>query len=984
MGATQWSLGSIVSGFELVEITTLEDYKATGYLFRHIATKMEVYQVVNDDTELFFGYVFRTTPSNDYGIAHILEHSVLAGSKKYPVRDPFMTLLKGSTNTYMNAMTYPDKTLYPAASPLREDFENLFSVYSDAVFAPLLREETFQQEGVRLVCDEDSCHFEGVVYNEMLGDGGDHDSIVGRQSVRALFPDTLYSYESGGIPEEIIKLDYQQFLSFYGKFYHPSNCRLFLYGKLEVGEKLEYLDNEYLRTSGMIKVDEIPPCAQSWSAPRKSTFTSPVEEGEGEENSSVVLSWATSEISDPLEIVTLSTLVDILLGNPGSPLYKALLDTKLGLDVSPESGMSADFRQMPFVVGFKGIKQEKADEAEACILAEIKKLVTKGIDREVIDACMKRARFKLQEIPGGVPLGIRALLRSLRGWMMGLSPSSSIGISKPLEALENALKEDSRYFENWMQIHLLDNPHRCLVTVVPDKEHQKRQLSAIAKYAKQQYDALGKKGLKTLAEQNAHFLQFEQDGDTPETLATVPRLHLEDLPKEIKTNTYEHLMLSGRDLFFRPLFCNGIVYIDLAIQLEDLSERELMLMPLYLRLVQMTGLGDLTYPQVANILRHLTGDFSMYLESGSSLDGSFDRIMVLSRTKTLVEDFPEAMKFIGNLLQNANVGDQERITAALSDLKTDYVDNVTYNAHSFAALAAASVMNTVQHEGEVLSGLHQWFFLRTITDDQIPSLAEELLSLQKVLSNRNRYSLHLTCDEQYYKKLTKTLEKFLEKFPEGEVPVPRKRTYGDVVESEPHSVALYRLPSTVSYCAYVMKSSPCGSALQAAQVLLGQILSGNELWEVVRGQGGAYGVSAHADVTEQLFLFTSYRDPRIAGTLSDFKKVLETYTDKEIDWKHIENALISTVGEDLKPLSPSQEAILSFRRILYNITDEFRSKRRTQLLSITAQDLNEGAKALIENAGEKDSFVALAGGQLISTEKDKNPILDRPSVRLPL
>jgi Zn-dependent M16 (insulinase) family peptidase len=984
MGVVQWSLGNVVSGFELVEISPLQDYKATGYLFRHIATGMEVYQVVNEDTELFFSYVFRTIPNNDCGIAHILEHSVLAGSKKYPVRDPFMTLLKGSTNTYMNAMTYPDKTLYPAASPLREDFENLFNVYSDAVFAPLLREETFQQEGVRLVCDEEACHFEGVVFNEMLGDGGDHDSIVGRQSVRALYPDTLYSYESGGSPEEIIKLDYQKFLSFYSKFYHPSNCRLFLYGKMEIGEKLEYLDREYLRTCNMIKVEGVPPCAQSWSAPRKAVFTSPVEEGEGQENSSVVLSWATTEVSDPLEIITLSTLVDILLGNPGSPLYKALLDSKLGLDISPESGMSADFRQMPFVVGFKGIKQEKADEAEACILSEIKKLVTGGIEREVIDSCMKRAKFKQQEIPGGIPMGIRGLLRSLRGWMMGLSPTSSIGISKPLQDLENSLKEDSRYFENWMQKHLLDNPHRCLVIVVPDKEHQKKQLGAIAKYAHQQYDALGKKGLKTLSEQNAHFLQFEQMGDTAENLATVPRLHLEDLPQEIKTNTHEHLVVSGRDLYYRPLFCNGIVYADLAIQLEDLSEREMMLMPLYLRLVQMTGLGKLTYPQVATTLRHLTGDFSMYLESGSSLAEPSERILVLSRIKTLVADFTPAMKFIGELLRQAQVGDVERIKAALSDLKTDYVDNVTYNAHSFAALAAASAMNTVQYEGEVLSGLHQWFFLETLSEDQIPSIASELEALQQVLSNRNRISVHLTCDKKNGKKLIKTIERFLDQFPQGKIPVPSKRSYPGKPVENPHAVALYRLPSTVSYSAYVLQSNQKGTTLQAAQVLLGQILSGNDLWEVVRGQGGAYGVSAHADVIEELFLFTSYRDPRIAGTMADYKKVLETYSNKEIDWKDIENALISTVGEDLKPLSPSQEAILSFRRILYSITDDFRSMRRKQLLAITAKDLNEGAKALLANAEVKDSFVALAGGQLLAVEKEKSPKLDCPSVRLPL
>ncbi|MGH0052108.1 MAG: insulinase family protein, partial [Sphaerochaetaceae bacterium] len=245
MTQRQWALGDEFAGFQLVEITQLDEYGGTGYLFRHIETNMEIFQLINSDRERFFSYVFRTLPSNDCGIAHILEHSVLAGSQRYPVRDPFMTLLKGSTNTFMNAMTNPDKTLYPGASPLKKDFENLFRVYTDAVFAPLLREETFWQEGVRLVCEDENCHYEGVVYNEMLGDSADHDSIVGKGSIRSLFPDTPYSFESGGNPEQIVRLDYKQFRSFYSQFYHPSNCKLFLYGDLEVGEYLSFLDEEY-------------------------------------------------------------------------------------------------------------------------------------------------------------------------------------------------------------------------------------------------------------------------------------------------------------------------------------------------------------------------------------------------------------------------------------------------------------------------------------------------------------------------------------------------------------------------------------------------------------------------------------------------------------------------------------------------------------------------------------------------------------------
>ena len=983
MTERQWAVGDEVSGFVLSEVSPLEEYKATGYLFSHIATGMEVYQVVNDDKELFFSYVFRTLPNNDAGIAHILEHCCLAGSKKYPVKDPFMTLLKGSTNTFMNAMTYPDRTMYPAASPLQKDFDNLFSVYTDAVFAPLLREETFQQEGVRMVCEGDECHFEGVVYNEMLGGGADHDSIVGRNSVRSLFPDTPYAFDSGGAPEHIIQLNYQQFLAFYSMFYHPSNCKLFIYGDMPVGEKLEMLESEYLRSYAKLNVDSLPPLSEAWKAPRKTSFTSPVEEGESENGDSVVLSWATCETSDPLSLITLSTLVDILLGNAGAPLYKALLDTKLGKDISPESGMSADFREMPFTVGFKGIDAERAEEAQEFILSSLKDIVAKGIDSDIIASSIKRSRFKQQEIPGGFPNGFRALIRSLKGWLVDQSPSATIGTTAPLQALEDALVDNPRYFEDWIQKHLLDNPHRSLVVVKADSEHEKRQTAAIDKYAQAQVQALGKKGMKALAQQNEHFVAFELEGDTIEDKEKVPYLKLEDLPSNIEPNIYEEHCIAERPLYLKKMFCNKIAYADFAFQLEDLSERELLLLPLYIRLLQMTGIGDMEYPEVTNKLKHLTGDTNLYVEMGSSHEGP-DKMLLVCRTRTLIEDFSEALTFLHSLFTASNVGDIERLQAALLNLKGDYVDNITYAAHSFASLAASSIFSAIQYEGEQLAGLEQWFFLENLHDEQLFLVAEEFKALQDKLNNRLRLTLHLGCDEELASTLVPAYEKFVQLFDLKEPVVAKVRSYEKVSQGTAHAVELYRLPSTVSYSAYVMRSSKRGSDEQAAQVLLGQIITGNDLWEKVRAQGGAYGVSAHADVMEELFFFSSYRDPRIAGTLADFIKTLELYTTKEVDPKDIENALITTVGNDLRPLSPSQSSILSFRRILYNITDDFRTKRRNQLLDMTSEHLNEGAQALLAHAKSEDSFVVVAGMQLLQAEKAKNPALDRPSRRLPL
>ncbi len=983
MSERQWAVGDELSGFRLVEIQALPDYKGEGYLFRHIETNMEVFQIVNDDSELFFSYVFRTLPNNDCGIAHILEHSVLAGSQRYPVRDPFMALLKGSTNTFMNAMTYPDKTLYPAASPLQKDFDNLFAVYTDAVFAPLLREETFWQEGVRLVCEGETCHFEGVVYNEMLGDGADHDSIVGKWSVRSLFPDTPYAFDSGGNPEQIVQLDYQQFLSFYSRFYHPSNSRLFLYGKLPVGEKLEYLDSQYLKTRGSLNVNSICPLAKSWERERTVRLTSPMEEGQGPQSASVVLSWATTEVTDPLQVVTLSTLVDILLGNPAAPLYKALLDSELGLDISPESGMSADFRQMPFTVGFKGIATEKAAEAKTCILDALATIVDEGLDAELVASSLKRARFKQLEIPGGVPNGLRSLNRSLRGWLFDLSPFATIESAKPLADLEQALAANPRYFEDWIRQHLLENQHRCLVVVTPDGEHEKRQTQAIAKYAKQLALEMGKKGLKQLSAQTQRFLQFEQETDTPEALATVPYLHLDDLPSVVQPNTHQLEVAGGQDLFIRPQFCNQIVYADIAFRLEDFSERELLLLPFYTRLVQMTGMGDLSYAQVANRLKHLTGDFSLFAELGSSCTQE-DTLVLLCRTKTLLEDFEEAMLFVRRLLTEAKVDDLKQIKLVLNNYRTDFADSITYSAHSFASLCAASVFSPIQWEGEQLSGLHQWFFLESITEQQLPALAEEMKQLQSKLNNRQRIINHLSCDAEQVVPLIPVWQQFVEGFAE-QGPVKRnKRRYHEVSSGTVHEVQIYRLPATVSYAAWALRTSERGSLEQAAQVLLAQILTTNDLWEVIRGQGGAYGVSANADVMEQMFVFSSYRDPRIAGTYRDFKQILSSYTTKQIERKHLENALISIIGSELKPLSPGQDSLLSFRRLLYHISDEFRAMRREQLLSLASEDLNKGAQALLDLATKEDAYVVLSGSQLLETEKEKHPMLDRPSVRLPL
>lgn len=983
MQTQQWTTGDEIAGFKLLSITPLEEYRGTGYHFIHIETNMEVFQLVNDDIERFFSYVFKTLPANDSGVAHILEHCVLAGSKRYPVRDPFMSLLKGSANTFMNAMTFPDKTLYLAASPLKTDFDNLFSVYTDAVFAPLLREETFWQEGVRLVCTEEGCHFEGVVFNEMLGDGSNHDSIVGRNSVRSLFPDTPYAFNSGGDPGQIIKLDYQQFISFYNQYYHPSNAKLFLYGDLEVGEQLAWLDEHYLQRRGSINVASTAPLAAPWKGERSVVYTSPSEDGEGVKANSVLLSWACGEVTNSLEVVTLSTLVEILLGNPAAPLYHELIESGLGEDISPESGMSADFRQMPFLVGFKGIDDEVAEEAKVTILSALEEIVESGLDKDLVASSLKRSQFRLLEIPGGLPNGLRILNRSLRGWIYGAGPLETIGAAVPLQRLQEALEENPRYFEEWIQQHLLDNPHRCLITVKADEEHNARELDAITKYAAKIVDELGKKGIKEVQLQNERFTAFEEQKDDQQALDTIPRLLVDDLPKTIRENTHQVLKSMGRDLFVRTRFSNTIVYLNIAIDISDLSEDEMRLLPFYIRLVQMTGAGTYTYSEIATHVKRLLGDVTLFLEMGTDLDGEA-RELVLCRAKMLAEDTQEALDLVATMLTQAHLDEPKRLKQVLNNLKGSFRDSVSYSAHTYAALHAAQHFSEVQYAGEQLSGLSQWLYLEEIAEEDLPALGQRLTALQHRLNNRNRLTFHLLCDEERVAEIHPIIDRFALAFKEGAQIKSLKTRWGRQEPETVNETVLFRLPSTVSYQGWALRSEKRGSLMQSAQTLLAPIMSGNDLWEAIRARGGAYGVSATIDIMEEIFVFATYRDPRIADSLADIKRILEQYGEQVVDRSLIDNALITSIGAELRPLSPGQESLLSFRRLLYKISDEFRAKRREDLLSLNAEDIRESAKLLAEGAQRSQSLVVLSGKHLLDEQRKKDERYDRPATRLPL
>lgn len=996
--------GDELHGFILESIDVLEDYHGYGYFFRHRISGMEVYHVANEDPENFFGFIFKTPPVNDCGTPHIIEHCILAGSERYPVRDPFMSLLKGSANTFMNAMTYPDYTVYPAASPLEKDFSHLFSVYADAVFSPLLREETFWQEGIRITADESGeLKFDGVVFNEMLGELSDHDSIVGRQSIRSLYPDTPYFFESGGDPEHIIRLNYRQFAGYYASHYHPSNCRLFLYGDQDVTKRLALLDDRYLSDMSAMSISGPTLLAKPWNKPKTVSVTSPAQ-GDLQQNNdaTVTVSWATTCVEDPIEVLTLTTLVDILLGNPGAPLYKAIIDSHLSKDISQISGMDTSFRQMPFTVGFKGIDPARAQEAEQLVLDTLTTIVKQGIPTSLVQNAIKRQEFQLQEITGDAPMGLRAMSRAVRGWLQGKAPHVTVGVRSSLLKLKQMVDEAAQqdgalfaenergYFEQWIQKNLLDNPHRCLLIVKPDGAHNRMLEQSLNQRLDEVKASLGKDGLAQLQEHTRRFEQFEAQKDSPEALATIPVLRKEDLPETIRTLPQQLQSVAGVPVYVQGMDSNGIVYTDGLFSAGSLNESEQLLLPLFVRLLHMTGVNGVPYDEMAVRIRQTMGGLYFFLESSSMLtESDVSRSGLVFRMKSLARDHEASLKLLSEILSHADVADPERIGAVVNDLVSDFESNVAGSGQLFASQRASSHFSPVLWQNELWNGIAQWLHLVKLDiedHETVTRLGEELTSLQRKLIDRDRLIMHLCTDDSLLDEAATRMIGFAESLhaSTGLVKSGAEQLI-PFTEEQASSVELFTIPSSVSFSALVCRAAEPVDPVQTHETVLAHIITTNHLWEQVRGVGGAYGVSAHVDVLERLFAFSSYRDPRVEGTLQDFVSVLERIAEHGVQQELLDSAIVSIIARELRPLYPKNASMIAFRRALYEISDTFRAERRSWTLETTVDDIRRAAKTLLQSIENTSAVSSIAGEKMLERESKKSERLRgvKP-IRLPL
>ena len=929
------------SGFTVLSVDDLPDYKAKGILLEHDRTGFTVYFVDCGDTERFFSYTVYTPPENSKGIPHILEHTVLAGSRKYPVKDPFMLLARNSCNTFLNALTGVDRTYYPAASTVMKDFDNIFSVYTDAVFDPLLREETFMQEGIR-ISSEGGLHFEGVVFSEMLGEMAEHEYVLSSVSTKPLFGDSPYRYESGGDGREICRLRYDEYRDAYRRFYTPSNMSLFLYGDMDLWEKLSFLDSQYLGTRERgERIRRIAPSPR-WDAPRRVFASSPAEEGE--KGASVMLSWLLGDNAEGGESTLLSLIVDILLGSSGCPLYKAIAESSLGTDLSSESGMCSSYRDLVFSAGFSGADPGKADEIEAFLMDSLGKIAKEGFDRKAVEAAIRRMEFSLKEIPGGMPMGMRLFFQAEKALTFGTDIPSMLSPSRTIKAIRDKWEADPRFFEHWIEENLIGNPHRLLAVVRKDPEAQASIDRAIA-------GVLEERAPEYSEEKEEAFRAFQMKQDSLGALMSVPRLSVSDLPRRFERIAHS---INGK-IVECPMMTGGVVYTDILFDISDLSYDELDAANLYSRLISMCDTSDMDYPELQTELRYVSGGYAFFVESGSTSDGEA-RAFLVCRLKSLPGLEKEGLSLFLKIFSDGKIDDGKRIRAALTDISTDYQSSIVQSGQTYAMSMAASSLSPSLYIGERLSGISCWYTVEAMLSSDMEMLGKRLIAIRDRIITSARATVHVTAGDGDMVGAVEAASAFLSALPPGDPVVKVERTLPELPR-----FSAFTLSSSVSFVGIAGRGRCMADKDSSADRIFLSILSTVGLWNLIREKGGAYGVGAYLDYIERIWSFYSYRDPRLDGTVHDLRKAAEEFT---VDDGKLSDALIAELSKALRPSVPAIKSLVDMRRILYRIDDDERERKLGEMLALTPSDV----------MAARDRFLSRLDDVFIAVISDKGTV----------
>lgn len=954
-----------VDDFELLRDQEITEFKTRAKLYRHAKTGAEVLSLINDDENKVFGIVFRTPPEDSTGVAHILEHSVLCGSRKYPVKEPFVELIKGSLKTFLNAFTYPDKTCYPVASQNVKDFYNLIDVYLDAVFYPRITPHVFEQEGWHFELEDLSgpLKYKGVVFNEMKGAYSSPDSILAEVSQHSLFPDNTYGLDSGGNPEQIPYLTYDYFKAFHKKYYHPSNARIYFYGNDDPERRLRIL-SEYLKDFERVEPDSAIGAQPRFDEPRRIVerfAAGKRDEEEGEEEPSkgmVTVNWLLTDRPDAQLSLSLQILEHILLGLPGSPLRKALIDSGLGADLAGV-GMETELRQIYFSTGLKDIDPENADRLEKLIVEVLGSLRQDGIDPKAIEAALNTIEFRLRENnTGSQPRGLILMLRALTTWLYDGDPLALLSFEAPLKAVKSAFASNRAYFEDLIDRFLLKNSHRTTVVLIPDSELEEKKEALERDRLATIRKAMSREELEKAVENTLELKRRQEAPDSVEALATIPTLGISDLERKNKTIPLEILETSGIKTLYHDIFTNGILYLDLAFDLHSLPQEYLPYVRLFGRSLVEMGTEREDFVSLAQRIGQKTGGIHPEIFTSAVRGEEKSAAWLFLRAKAMVNQAGDLLDILKDVLISARLDNRERFRQMVHEEKARMERRLVPSGHMVVNQRIRAHFSESDWATEKMQGISYLLFVRKLAhkvEEDWKGVRQVLEDIRELLINRRSMLLNATVDGPGWQRCRGALSEFSDL-----LPIKRARSIQWKLDRAPAFEGMM-IPSLVNYVGKGINVKESSASYSGSALVITGYVRNSWLWDTVRVQGGAYGAMCILDRYSGTLTFVSYRDPNLVKTLARFDQARDFLRSTLLSQKELTKAIIGTIGNIDAYLLPDSRGYVSMARYLRGETEEGLQRMRDEVLSTTEADFRAFADVL--DKFRQEGIVKVLGSQ---------------------
>ncbi|MFC1840957.1 insulinase family protein [Thermodesulfobacteriota bacterium] len=942
----------VSSKYELLKEQHIPEINSQAFFYRHIKTGGEILSLVNDDENKVFGITFRTPPNDSTGLPHILEHSVLCGSRKYPVKEPFVELMKSSLQTYLNAMTFPDMTCYPVASQNLQDFYNLIDVYLDAVFFPRLTEYILMQEGWHydLTSFDGPINYKGVVYSEMKGSYSSPDRLIYDYTVKSLFPDNTYVFDSGGNPKNITNLTFEKFKEFHDKYYQPSNSRLFFYGDDDPEKRLEIID-EYLDKFEEIDINSTIYPQSAYKKPMRVIRS--FDAGNNEQSNAkarFTLNWLFPKSKDSKFIFSMYLLEYILLGMPGSPLRKSLIESGLGEDLAG-TGLDSDLLQIYFSTGLKGIDPDNIDKAQNLIIQTLRNLVLRGIDKKDIEAAINSTEFMFRENnTGSYPRGLIIMLRALNSWLYDKDPVVSLAFEKPLNSVKAEIDKNDQFFEELIEKYFLENPHRTTVVLMPEQNLLERERRSEEKKMADLLDKMSEEEKNKIIENSRILKELQEKPDSPESLASIPVLKLSDMEKENKVFPCEEMEEKGTRIMYHDLFTNEIVYFDLGFDLHMLPQKYLAYSRLFGRALLEMGTEKEDYISLTRRVSRKTGGIRPVFHTSMLKNSMESSAFMFLRGKAMLSNTGELLNILKDILLKVQFDNKERFKQIVLEAKAREEQKLMSSGHRIAGLRLKANSNEADWAAEQMNGLSYLFFLRElveIIEKDWGSVLSGLKIIRDILVNRTRMILNVTIDSNNMRKIYSDAINFINNIPAAEA---KKSEWLTGKYPDYEGIAI---PSQVNYVAKGTDIKSQGYQHHGSIHVITRFLRSSRLWEQVRVKGGAYGVFCNFDRLSGMLTFSSYRDPDILNTISAFDGTADYLRTIDIGNSELTKAIIGTIGSMDSYMLPDTKGYISMLRHLSGETDEERQIIRDEILGARKDDLKEFAEFLniVKNKG---------------------------------